>query len=88
MDEFEKKCIAGGHKHHIKLLTTPTGEEIIQKQTNMHEINSYERIFNSPEDDPKHEENVLFQKFLPKYYGHILNKENENQCILHLENLL
>jgi hypothetical protein len=69
------------------------GDSVILKTTNIHEVTSYERIFHSSEKDPKHEENINFQKFLPKYYGYILSEiptedgKNLNYKI-RIENLL
>ena len=51
------------------------GEGVILKTTNKHEVNSYERIFHSSEEDPKHDENIKFQKFLPKYFGYLVSGE-------------
>ena len=31
--------------------------------------------FHSSDEDPKHGENVNFQKFLPKYYGYLISGE-------------
>ena len=56
---FEKKCIAGGHRDRFTL-SSDMGESVIHKTTNKHEVSSYERIFHSSDEDPRHDENVNF----------------------------
>ena len=57
--EFEKQCVAGGHSNHFQIVAE-FGDSVLLKKTNNHEITSYERIFHSCEDDPHHEENLVF----------------------------
>jgi len=58
-DEFEKTCIAGGHPNHFHLMPE-TGDLVLEKETKIQEIESYEKIFNSRPDNPRYEENQQF----------------------------
>ena len=85
-DEFEKTCIAGGHPNHFHLLPE-MGDLVLEKETKIQEIESYENIFSNNPSDPKYEENQRLQKFLPCYYGSIIDKERQH-IYIKLENLL
>lgn len=78
--------MAGGHSNHFQLVPE-LGDSLLLKKTNNHEITSYERIFHSAEDDPRQEENLLFQKFLPMYYGYMTDVAT-GETMIKLENLL
>lgn len=76
--------IAGGHPDRFRL-DPEEGDRILVKKTNMYEIESYEKVCKSKEDDPRFEANTILSRFLPRYYGHF--KEGEASFIK-LENLL
>jgi hypothetical protein len=68
-EAFEKSNIAGGHPFCL-WISDELGDHVIIKRTKDSEVDAYERIFNSdPISDPRSQENLLMQKFLPKYYG-------------------
>ena len=70
-DEFEKTCIAGGHPNHFHLIPD-MGDLILEKETKIQEIESYDKVFLTKPEDPKYEENQRLYKFLPQYYGSIV----------------
>lgn len=86
--------IAGGHIDRFSFDPTH-GDKILFKMTNEYEIQSFEKVFNTKNEDEllkrrgensRNKANLFFQKFLPKYYGYCMKEEGVFQ--IKLENLL
>ena len=45
------------------------------KMTNQFEVEAYEKIFTRDEGDERYMVNLVFQKFLPRYYGAVTPEE-------------
>ncbi len=82
--------IAGGHKEFFQV-SHEIGYNVLIKQTRESEMNFYEKIFKSVEDDPMHQQNMSLKNFMPIYYGIGLFTTKENKtysCSIKIENLL
>lgn len=79
--------LVGGHHDRFSFASECDDNSILLKKTSEQEAIAYRKIFQDNPNDDRHEANLIFRKFLPKFYG-VVHQERANEHFIKVENLL
>lgn len=81
-----EQSIAGGHEERFSIDQNHTDDSILIKHTNQWELTAYKTVFTDDENCPRNGSDLIFRKFLPKFYGQVETETEEIK--IKFENLL